>query len=192
MLLKKKQYLQNSREGYRVGAFLCSAAELTPHLYSVAEGALGTSVEEKEIGVTTAWEALVWIMETCVSVDDDDIPWGWSPPGISAMKSLDGLMWQLLQMKIDLAPAAYGENLVPMRHLDTDWVKPAYWSLRLVAGFAEGAGLGRGEFLSQTMSSITAFLNHASEQVERGRKYTEMESRAQTSLRAKLAAEGRG
>jgi hypothetical protein len=173
VLLKKKENLKRSLQRYSVNAFLCTAAELIPQLSCFASAALSTS-EHHKIGVKTTWKLLVWIMETAINVDYGLIPLRWTEAGIVALESLDKFALHILEEVVNSTPNTVNEHFIARRYIDTDWLKSDLTRLRRVAFLAECDIFESGYFMKDTVTEMEAFLNHAADQIEKGRKWAEM------------------
>ena len=179
VLLKEKERLKASPQGYNVSAFLSAAAELIPQLSSMADEALGgPGSEAQKYGIICVWALLVWIMETSISLDFYPISCAWTFERVTAMKKLDLLMLSVLEKTIALAPDELGIYFIPVRYLPfyTKWISDSYESLGRVASFTEGYGMDQGQFLNQTLGAMRWFLANARQQIERGIRHAELQA----------------
>jgi hypothetical protein len=173
VLLKKKENLKRSFQRYSVNAFLCTAAELIPQLSCFASAALSTS-EHHKMGVKTTWKLLVWIMETAINVDYGFTPLRWTEAGIVALENLDKFALQILEEVVNSAPNIVNEHFIARRYVDTDWLKSDLTRLRRVAFLVKCDIFESGYFMKDTITEMEAFLDHAADQIEKGRKWAEM------------------
>jgi hypothetical protein len=173
VLLKKKENLKHSLQQYSVNAFLCTAAELIPQLSCFASAALSTA-ERHDIGVKTTWKLLIWIMETAINVDYGFIPLRWTEAGIVALENLDKFALHILEEAINSAPNTVNDHFIARRYVDTDWLQSDLTRLRRVAFLTECDKFESGYFMKDTVTEMEAFLDHAADQIENGRKWAEM------------------
>jgi hypothetical protein len=173
VLLKKKENLKRSLQRYSVNAFLCTAAELIPQLSCFESAALSTS-EHHKTSVKMTWKLLVWIMETAINVDYDFTPLRWTEAGIVALENLDKFALHILEEVVNSAPHTVNEHFIARRYVDTDWLKSDLTRLRRVAFLTECDNFESGYFMKDTVTEMEAFLNHAADQIEKGRKWAEM------------------
>lgn len=184
ILLKKKDDLKTSYQGYSVNAFLCTVAELIPQLSFMASDTLGgPGAEGQKKGINCIWKLLVWAIQLSIADCDDMIPWCWTATSVHAMQLLDRLMQNMLVEKLALAPTSLGMYLIASRYLPpyTDWIQEDYVSLRDVARLAGMGGLGDGRFLKQTIMHMEWFLQKAAHQIDIGRNHAHHELRMRIS-----------
>ena len=179
VLLRKIEDLKHQHT-LTLNAFLAAVAEILPQVNQIAENVFGGTTSEMKLSTATAWEVLMWISESCVDVDNESGWHVWDTPGYLALLKLDLLFEKVLQMRIELAPAALGADLVPMRYAQTEtgWTELDLYRLDWVAEVLDGNAIRMpATFLDHTRCEMRAFVGHAAEQRERGMRHMQLKIR---------------